>query len=264
MNNIRCNNCSFLNFTASESCKRCGAPLATGEGNEAQALQFHQPVCHSGQSYYPQANSFTGQSQPYFEDSETRHGSKLKLGAWTWLSIVCLLAVVGFRLYMRYGGAGEPPESAWKMFTPKDNAFSVLMPGEPKVESVQRFKQVQMQSTTTKYELDTEGGSTFVVVYLEYKVFPPNMTADKAFDDVVDGISSQAPVLSRKEVILDGHPAMELEIGRPVAGGNTGTYKGVMHLYWAPPRVYAVGADGPDTSDASASRKKFLDSFKIN
>lgn len=262
MNSVRCVNCSLVNFAESSECKRCGAPLGSAEGNEGQAQALAQSESYSGPTY-ASASGYSGQYQSYFEDSSASSGSRQgKTIGVVLIALICLVAVIGVPWYL--SRKSELATLEWREYKPDDGAFSILMPGEPKRNSASRTTR-SGTNYMTMYTYATEGGTAFAIGYVQYPSVSPNAPVELLFDEAIDSMSGQGQIaiLSRKNVTLDGHQAVELEVKPPESANRSGD-KGVFRLYWAPPRMYIIGVGGPDSHEASATRMKYLDSFKVN
>jgi hypothetical protein len=264
MDSIRCDNCSLLNFATSSVCKRCGSPLGSAEGEQHQFQQFASSENYSGQADSTSSSEFTGQYPRYFEHSPAPHDShQRKSTKLVIIALICLVAVIGVPWYLKYANKTEFADMVWREFKPKDGSFSILMPAEPKCTSTSVITQ-QETKYTSMCTYDTEGGTGFAVGYAQYPPVSPNTPVGFLFDEAINGMSAsgEMTILSRKELMLDGHQVVEIEV-IPSSSENKHGDRGMFRIYWAPPRMYIFGIGGPDSTDAAAARRKYLDSFKI-
>lgn len=266
MNNVRCIKCSLINFASAEACKRCGEPLGYAEGNDPYAQPF-PPETYSAQTSYqtaPEPDSYLKQYQTYYGNSQTQPGPGKRKGvALTLLALVCLVALVGIPWYLKNRGPNELITLSWREFKPDDGSFSILMPGEPKQNSM-NMPTPSGNINVTMYHHETAGKTAFAMGVIEYPMVAANVPVDALFDKALESLAnrSQMGVLSRKSVTLDGHPGIEVELKPPASAGRDGD-KGMMRLYWVSPRIYMIMVGGPDSGEAAATRAKFLDSFKL-
>jgi hypothetical protein len=263
MTNIRCGKCSLVNFSTAEACKRCGEPLDSDLGNESYA----QPApfeTHSSQgSYDTPAESYGYTNQTYQGDSRPLPNlNKGRGGAATLLALICLVALIGIPWYLKSSGANDLTNLSWRDFNP-DGSFSIQMPGEPKRDSMS-LPTPAGNVSVTMYHHETAGQTAFAMGVIDYQSSSPNVPVEMMFNKAVESLTNRTgmTVLSRKNITLDGRQGIELEIKPPASAGRDGD-KGIMRLYWAPPRIYMVMVGGPDSAEAATARAKYLDSFKI-
>ena len=259
MSSIRCSQCSLVNFTTATACKRCGQPLATDAPS-----YWETPVQNQGETFMPSNDEWAApQSQaqtpnyyalpPLTSDSR----SKKTVGIVV-VAILCLVAVISIPLLLKSGKSANAASYNWQDYTPDDMAFTVSMPGEPKNTTMARGP-VEIHMSTVGMSKQT----AFAVMYLDLPPESVNMPVDRLFDAAMQSMKQrqEVTVLNRKDITLDGHKGIELAIKPPESAGPVGT--GVCRIYWVPPRLYVLVAGGPDSSEASAARIRFLDSFKL-
>ena len=267
MNSLRCAQCSLLNFTVSDVCKRCGAPLnpaPEGEGAFQQQGGFEN---YSDQTAYnATASGYFGQNQNYYGGLTAARPPqrKGKSTLTVLLALLALVALLGIPVYLKNRSDARFANLQWREYNSDDSSYTVLMPGAPKVEN----EQMNTPAGPVKMNgarVDIDKDAIFGVMYFEYPTVAPNVPVDMLFDKGLESMTSRTDVtvLSRKNITLNGNPGVEVEI-KPPASANRDHDKGVLRLYWVAPRLYIVLTGGPDSTEASTARTKFLDSFKLN
>lgn len=257
MSSTRCSQCSLVNFTTATVCKRCGLPL-----NAEASAGWESPSPHQGDSFMPPSDEWSA-SQPHFQSpyalpppaSDSR--SRKKVGIIV-VAILCLVAVVSLPLLLKSGKSVNAASYNWQEYSPDDMTFSVTMPGEPKNTTMSRGP-MQMHMSTVELGKQT----AFAVMYTDLPPAAMNVSVDRIFEVAVQSMKQRQEVivLNRKDISLNGHRGMELDIQPPASAGAVGT--GVCRIYWAPPRLYILVAGGPDSAESSAARTRFLESFKL-
>ena len=258
MSSLRCSQCSLLNFSTATTCKRCGAPLA------AQAASWESHPTNQGETFMPPTGEWSGtQAQypspgyyalpPLTSDSH----SKKTIGIVV-VAILCLVAVISIPLLLKSGKSAEVASYNWQDYSPDDMSFSISMPGEPKNTTMSRGP-MQMHMSTVEMGKQT----AFAVMYTDLPPEAMNLSVDRLFDAAIQSMKQrqEVTVLNQKNITLNGHRGIELAIKPPASAGAVGT--GVCRIYWVPPRLYVLVAGGPDSSEASAARIRFLDSFSL-
>ncbi len=156
--------------------------------------------------------------------------------------------------------AAQPITTDWKPFSPKDGAFTVLLPGKP-TEYKKSIKTKTGDAEGLLFELAVPPGeSKFVVGYSEFKesAIKPG-TEDKHLNNARDGaVASVKGKLKReRSLLLDSYPGRELYI--EVEGKATV----LIRMYAVKNRLYEVGAVGGAAFVTSKDAAKFLESFKL-
>lgn len=259
MTSIRCSQCSLVNFSTANACKRCGSPLAV-EG----ATDWEAGRNNFAETYAPPADGWSSVQtqlppQTYYASSHPVSDSRSKktIGIVV-VAILCLVAVISIPLYLKSGKATDAVSYNWREYSPDDVSFSISMPNEPKHATMGRGG-LQMHMVTV--ELGKH--NAFAVMYADLPPEAMNLSEDRIFDAAIESMNRRQEmiILSRKEISLDGHTGMELGLKPPASAGAVGT--GVCRIYWIPPRLYIIAAGGPDSPEQSAAKARFLDSFKL-
>jgi hypothetical protein len=174
------------------------------------------------------------------------------------VALLCLVAVISIPLLLKSGKSANVASYNWQEYSPDDMAFTVSMPGEPKNTTMSRGP-VEIHMSTVELGKQT----AFAVMYLDLPPESLNMPVDRLFDAAMQSMKQrqEVTVLNRKDITLDGYKGIELAIKPPESAGAVGT--GVCRIYWVPPRLYILVAGGPDSSESSAARIRFLDSFRL-
>ncbi len=158
--------------------------------------------------------------------------------------------VVGFMLLVGCGRSG------WGIYTAPDGAFTVLMPGTPKVK-----EEADGWHLVSSHQGSGRDLFSFLVRYRDFPAPVPQAQFKQLTDSVRD---SQDPddefrLLNEKAITLDGHPGMEWQFAdlrfdhvrtvRACAVGN---------------RLYSVTASAPKHRASDPQVQQFLDSFRIS
>jgi hypothetical protein len=270
MDNIRCGNCSFLNFTSALSCKRCKAefevaPAAVGGPTfvdyTAVGQANYQPMPQGNQPPYQQAYQ---PPPPYFSAPIAPLPRASKNGAtnavlWTLLGITVVIAIaIGF--VWKFGKTA-PANYAWQEYTSQDASYTIQMPARP-VESVQGIPS-PTGSLPMHVSLANMGPQeAYMTAYIDYPENFKNFSSDALLDGAAQGgvTNSHSTLVSKKRITLDGYPGVEMEMMMPASEGGG---RAVSRIYWVAPRIYITVGGGPDTKEVKQAATKFLDSFKL-
>jgi hypothetical protein len=162
--------------------------------------------------------------------------------------VLCLTALVA------------QPEGDWKSFSPKDGAFTVLLPGIPK-ELTKAVKTATGTADVILFEVFVPpGASKYVVGCSE---FPADAikagTEDRRLDHARDGaVASAKGKLKREKALLLGtYP------GREVFIEIEGKANVLIRMYAVKNRLYETVAVGSAEFVTSKDTAKFLESFKL-
>jgi hypothetical protein len=259
MSSIRCSQCSLVNFTTATACKRCGLPLASDT-----SAYWETPSPNQGETFMPPNNEWSASqsqfhAQPYYAVTPLTSDSRSKktVGIVV-VAILCLVAAISIPLFLKSGKEPGVASYNWQDYSPDDMSFSISMPGAPKNTSMSRGP-VTMHMSSVEFGKQT----AFAVMYADLPVQAMDLPVDRLFDLALQSMKQRQEmiVLSRKDISLDGHQGMELALKPPASAGAVGT--GVCRIYWIPPRLYVIAAGGPDSSESSSARTRFLNSFRL-
>jgi hypothetical protein len=263
MNSLRCSNCSFLNFASATVCKRCQSPLDTPAEMGGDGFADAQAGEHSN-AYYPQP----AYQPDYFQSPVAPLPQRSKVSGMNGMLLalfcgaVAVAAVIGFSWK---SGRSAAAGVNWTQHSADDGSYTVMMPGKP-VESVQEMPTAagKLQMHISMADLNVNGA--YVAAYVDYPAIAMKAVPQEVLDASAQGAvrNSRGTLLSKKNITLDGHPGVELEIQPPageVPGGKGG--RAVARIYWAAPRLYMTFGGGPETSDLQATLTKFHDSFRL-
>jgi hypothetical protein len=146
------------------------------------------------------------------------------------------------------------PAVAWKDITSEESRFSVRFPGEPKLTTAKD----SAGTTTLTYALDrAETGSTFMVLCSAVPPGSENLPPKLFLDAMAKQLGKSAK--SQKDLLLDGHPGLELQLEEDRGGTKVAL---TQRVYLARGRIYQVIAGGPPGKPDPAAGP-FLDSFKL-
>jgi hypothetical protein len=173
------------------------------------------------------------------------------------LNHLCL----GLTLPMLLGGAQpENLPAGWRVFTSKEGAFTVALPGKP-AESKQRVQTATATLEVYLFVVDAKDDGAFVVSYCDLPADEVKAgTESKRLDLARDGAVSNArgKLRGEKEIKLDGYPGRDLDIE---------TDKGQrirMRIVAAKQRLYQAMAMGAPLFAQSKDATVFLDSLRLS
>jgi hypothetical protein len=267
VSSIRCLNCGFLNFAADSVCKRCRAALIPPSDNP----YFNSYVANMQGGYQPAPDYISpGYTQPaysqgYFPGAVAPLPRVSKNGG----TNAALVVLVGLALAVAAGigvlwkiGNGRSANFAWQEYNSDDQTYSVMMPGKP-ANTVQNQPSAVGDLQMHIMLLDMNDGGAFVVMHSDYPRDFSAVPAKELLDASAEGVAeeSEATILNRKSISLDGHPGIELELSVKKLRGAGRT---VARVYWvAPRRIYVMIASVPPSSDMDVQLAKFFDSLKL-
>jgi hypothetical protein len=269
MNSLRCDNCSFLNFATANACKRCNTPFDAPAGTEENnffggyAATTWQPSYQTA-SDYPQP----AYAPQYFHTpvaplprASKNGGTNAVLFA---LLGVAVVIAAGIGLLWKFGTkpASAKVNVGWEEYNAQDESFTIQMPGKA-TESVQR------QSTPAgEYKMHLamvvhNQGGAFIAAYADYPSNFSNIPAQSLLDLAAQGAlnRSNATLVSKKNISLDGYPGLELEMLPPknIPGGG----RMVTRIYWVAPRIYILFGGAEKSSETDAMLARYFESFKL-
>lgn len=157
---------------------------------------------------------------------------------------------------------GAVQDGEWKIFSPKDGGFTVLMPGMP-MEDKQDVKTVGGDISVILHILEVKNEGSLVVSYSEY----PDAAFkggddDKRLDSARDGavVSAKGKLKSEKKITLDGRPGRDLHI-ETSAKGVEGAVR--TRIYAVNKRLFQTMVVGTRDFVGGKDAERFLDSFKL-
>jgi len=150
-------------------------------------------------------------------------------------------------------------QDAWKEFSSREGAFSILFPGTP-IETIQQANTVADGIINVHIFSFEQKGSSYFVLYSDYpeSVFK-RKDANKILDDMRDSFVSKGKLISEDIVSLDEYPGRDLRIKT-----LDGKYNMNDCIYLVKNRAYQIMT--MTEKDAGFSEEdliKFLESFKI-
>lgn len=263
MNSIRCEGCGFLNFAADSVCKRCHAALQPPSDNP----YFNSYVARmqGGYEAAPAGYGPAPYSHPYLPGPLAplpRVSKEAGVNA-------ALLTLLGLALAVAAGvavfwkiGAGRSVNFAWNEYEADDGSYSIMMPKKP-IRLVQDQPSMAGELKVHMMAVDMFDRGAFVVGHADYPDDYSEMTPEAMLDIAAQGAvnESEATLLGKKNISLDGHPGVELELklDKLKEGGRN-----VTRIYWvAPRRIYIMFASAPPSPDMDTHLRKFLDSLKF-
>ena len=263
--NLRCNNCSFLNFATASTCKRCGAPFDSAAGNQwepqpyAQSEAYQQP--HENVSHFWDQPSYRPSYAPPPPAPTRSIGGALT-------RILVIVAVIGMVSYIAIPMLLKPKKTdfskvTWTEYKAPDGKFSVSLPASPKITPMHvptPFGNATAQQLDASVSKD--GGC--MLMYADYPVERMNVSQDTIYDMALKGAARKQTTMSiseRRYVAHDGLSGMEVDL-KPTDPKLSAA--GAMRVFWVSPRLYVIAAGGPDTEEFQAVQKKCFESFKIN
>jgi len=157
--------------------------------------------------------------------------------------------------------AAVQTEAEWMKFTSPEGRFSVLLPHEPKFESVAATD----SSGITNYRYsDIESGYGFICEYFD--VASTGADAQSFLDITRDGIirGATATKLGEENISLNSYPGRELQLTLKVNEGTEITAR--TRIYLVDKRLYSLTFLHLKSLDATVAAdlgKKFFSSFEL-
>src|SRR4051812_49277144 len=131
-----------------------------------------------------------------------------------------LLVLVGLALAVAAGigvlwkiGNGRSPNFAWQEYNSDDQTYAVQLPQRP-AQFVQSQPSAVGDLQVHIMMSDMNDGGAFVVMHSDYPKDFSEVPSTEMLDAAAEGVveDSEATILSRKSLSLDGHPGTELEL----------------------------------------------------
>jgi hypothetical protein len=174
------------------------------------------------------------------------------------------------RLYLTGYWTRDIPASEWISFAPPEGRCQVLMPGTPETTRAVAHGRAVVDSRAFRVIRWKSGlilpskGTVFRLIWSDRDAA---ITGKLSFDDVigadldyvldeVDGI-----VAGQSDLVLDGHPAREMQIHR--AGGGTMVVRFYLVRGHPHDRLYILLVAGTHLYPGEGDCARFLDSFRL-
>ncbi len=164
--------------------------------------------------------------------------------------------------------AGSPPPAvnvqrfadapSWRVFTPGEGGFSVLLPSSPTVETRVSFvskETLRLFHCYTKHE-------SYIVQYADKEPKGVQILGPEKILSILDGAmikANRGSLISRRHFMLGKYPGREIVTKRP--SGNIETQR----VYLVANRLYILTATHfpTQTENSPTNSDKFLDSFTL-
>jgi hypothetical protein len=148
---------------------------------------------------------------------------------------------------------------SWQEFTSQEGGFSVLLPGQPKVER-QTTETAVGPLAFTMHTVELSFGS--VAYIASYNDYPPSLIADGDKNAILDGVvegalGSKANLKKSDPISIDGHP------GREFTGTVKDGYEYTSRAYLVNQRLYQLNIVSTPGKVPAEDKKKYFDSFKL-
>lgn len=152
-------------------------------------------------------------------------------------------------------------DAEWIKFTSPEGRFAVLLPHEPKFETVNATGTNEV--TNYRYS-DLESGYGFICEYFEVKSTGDNIESflDVTRDGIVRGAG--ATLVGEEKISLNNYPGRELHLAFTLANGTEITAE--TKIYAVGKRLYSLTFLRLKSMDALVARdtgKKFFASFEV-
>jgi hypothetical protein len=147
----------------------------------------------------------------------------------------------------------------WKEFTSQEGGFSVLLPGQPKVER-QTTETAVGPLAFTMHTVELSFGS--IAYIASYNDYPPSLIADGDKNAILDGVvegalGSKANLKKSDPISIDGHP------GREFTGTVKDGYEYTSRAYLVNQRLYQLNIVSTPGKVPAEDKRKYFDSFKL-
>ena len=147
-------------------------------------------------------------------------------------------------------------QKGWTRYSPEGGNFSVLMPGNPKVEVENKIG--PFGAYTSNLFSETKAGTFYLIGWTDY---PTNVTLDvqgeinATRDNFIKSVNGR--LIAEKEISLDGHPGLEF-----TAEMNSKFFV-TSRIYVVGNRPYQILAVTPKYS-GQTDANRFLWSFRLD
>jgi hypothetical protein len=147
----------------------------------------------------------------------------------------------------------------WKEFKSQEGGFSVLLPGQPKVER-QTTETAVGPLAFTMHTVELSFGS--IAYIASYNDYPPSLIADGDKNAILDGVvegalGSKANLKKSDPISIDGHP------GREFTGTVKDGYEYTSRAYLVNQRLYQLNIVSTPGKVPAEDKRKYFDSFKL-
>lgn len=268
MSTLRCVNCSFLNFATASACKRCGLSFESSAETDAVTQWNEQP--YASPETYPQPN----EGGSYFWDQPSYQptyapppmvkssGVSTLVKVFVAVALVALVAFVAIPVLLK-STKTDFTKLSWSEVRSPDGKFSVSLPSTAKIsERVIPTPFGNAQARKFEAEISKEAGC--MLLYADYPDEFRRVPEDNIYQAALQGASGRkemAVVGAQKYITVDGYRGMEAELkpsdpSLKITGGA--------RLFWVAPRLYVIGAGGPDTAEFKAVQTRCLESFRLH
>jgi hypothetical protein len=149
--------------------------------------------------------------------------------------------------------------NSWQEFTSEEGGFSVLLPGNPKIEK-QTTNTAIGPLAFTMHTVELRFGS--VAYIASYNDYPPSLIADgdknAILDGVVEGaIGSKANLKNSEPISIEGHP------GREFTGTVKDGFEYTSRAFLVNQRLYQLNVVSTPGKVPPEDKRKYFDSFKL-
>jgi hypothetical protein len=264
MNSLRCSNCSFLNFATASACKRCGLPFdpaAEAEWNsQAHASPEAYPQTTEGGSFFwdqPAASRPNYALPPVTASSGASKIVKILIA----VAVVGIISAVAIPKLLK-SGKTDFTNLNWTDYKSPDGKFSISLPVAPKMlDRTIPSPFGNADAHMLEAEVGKDGGC--MLLYADYPSVNLKVTEEALYDMALRGAMNKQRMMSigaRRYITLDGHRGVEAELNP--SDPNLSAV-GAVRIFWVSPRLYVVGAGGPNTAEYKAVQAKCFDSFRL-
>lgn len=277
----KCPGCGLLNFPTAEACRRCGFALLTREAPPAGRLLVfsrNAPVfallaiaagwyVHYSVTVLGWLALLAGLAAGLFAlfrkggDEAARRGARRAVLFNALALVVCCVVPFTYLYNLRSLVAAGAPR--WKTFELYEGRYRVDFPGEPSANAPDDFAPQFGTTRAETHSVKTETGAVCGVSYeplAGVELPDPEQALDGAAASMLE--RTHYRLISRKSLLHEGHPALELQLlVRAKGGGPPG--RAFYRLVLSPTHAYSltlVDAEGGRLLDA---RERFFDSFHL-
>ena len=154
---------------------------------------------------------------------------------------------------------GAQHSDEWVKYTSKEGRYSVLVPGQPTVDTQEATSADGDKFTQYKATVFS-GGVVYLIGYFDYAA-GTIFTFDKARDGMIDAV--KGTLLSDQSISLGGSPGRELRLSAKDASGVE--YLMLARFYDIDRRVYVLQFITPKSPEDEFERKakRYFDSFQV-
>jgi hypothetical protein len=146
----------------------------------------------------------------------------------------------------------------WIKYNSKEGGYTVLLPGQPSVDSQEATS--ASGEKFTQYKATVSSGK--VIYMIGYFDYPPGTVFDfdAARDRMMDGV--KATLLGERSMSVGGAPGREIRLLMKISGDD---YLMVARFYDVDQRVYVIQFIAPKSDEARVEEKaaRYFDSFQV-